>query len=484
MASRDSRTVIHLEWFNVTYRSVGTVVLTVLLLLGAGGGYWFYKLHYLPQAEAETAIDRAENRLGEAASLGSEGRHQEIVGGARLALDEARSEYMDRKYEHAQVAAIRSENLSAKAIGLARGSDPKTRMVRFYRIEGDVRVKPAGEFSWEPAKAKMTLQIGDQVKTSSSASAQLIYFDGTVTTIQPGSLLEIRDLYEDPVTMVRRVKEKLNWGEVKASTQKRNVRGSYHEVSTDKVAARTEDAGEFRVAYHRWHKTAEFDVFDGHVTVDARAKKESLVGGERIRAAEDGQLQQKESLPGVPRLLSPSDQRVFIYEDPQQEKITLSWEGVSGASRYHLTIADRALFAETLYDAERKETTAVINGVAPGSYYWRVAALSDKGVRGPFSSARRFRISSQQIRDHADTEAPELEISDFVAIGAMVIINGRTEPGANVWVDNEKIDVDDNGTFYAVIRLRKEGFNELQFLAQDTSGNETAMNRSAYVESF
>jgi hypothetical protein len=484
MASKDTRSLIQVEWFNVTYRSVGTVVLTALLALGSIGGYWFYRFQWLPRTEAGTAIDRADNRLGEAASLGSDGQQAEIVSGARLLLDEARSEFTGRKYETARVAAIRSENLSSKAIGLARGGDRKQRMVRFYRIEGDVRVKPAGEFSWEQAKAKMTLQIGDQVKTSSSASAQLIYFDGTITTIQPGSLLEIRDLYEDPVTMVRRVREKLNWGELKASTQKRNVRGSYHEVSTEQVSARTEDAGEFRVAYHRWNKTAEVDVFDGHLTVDARSRKESLVGGERIRAGEDGRLLQKESLPGVPRLLSPSDQRVFIYEDPQKEKITLSWEGVASASRYHLMIADRALFAETLYDAERKETTAVINGVAPGSYYWRVAALSEKGVQGPFSPARRFRISSQQIRDQADTEAPDLEISDFVAIGAMVIVNGRTEPGANVWVDNEKIDVDDSGTFYAVIRLRREGFNELQFVAQDSAGNETAMNRSAYVESF
>ena len=41
---------------------------------------------------------------------------------------------------------------------------------------------------------------------------------------------------------MRRVKQKVNFGEVEASTPKRNVRGSYHELSTEKVAARTEDA--------------------------------------------------------------------------------------------------------------------------------------------------------------------------------------------------------------------------------------------------
>ena len=53
----------------------------------------------------------------------------------------------------------------------------------------------------------------------------------------------------------------------------------------------------------------------------------------------------------------------------------------------------------------------------------------------------------------------------------MLILNGRTEPGALLWVDNEKVDVTDDGTFYAVIRLRKEGVNEVLLQAQDASGN-------------
>ena len=66
----------------------------------------------------------------------------------------------------------------------------------------------------------------------------------------------------------------------------------------------------------------------------------------------------------------------------------------------------------------------------------------------------------------------------------MVIVNGRTEPGSTLWIDNEKIDVDDDGTFYAVVRLRKEGLNEIRFVAQDTAGNETELVRSTYVEMY
>ena len=66
----------------------------------------------------------------------------------------------------------------------------------------------------------------------------------------------------------------------------------------------------------------------------------------------------------------------------------------------------------------------------------------------------------------------------------MVIINGRTEPGSTLWVDNEKVDVHDDGRFYTVVRLRKEGMNELKLRAQDNAGNEAALTRNAYVETF
>ena len=44
--------------------------------------------------------------------------------------------------------------------------------------------------------------------------------------------------------------------------------------------------------------------------------------------------------------------------------------------------------------------------------------------------------------------------------------------------------MDDSGTFYAVIRLRREGLNQLRFVAQDTAGNETELLRSAFVEVY
>jgi hypothetical protein len=484
MSARGSKSPIILDWFNVSYRSVILGVCCLVLLVGAAGGYWYYSSMVAPKTQASEAIHRATQKLAEIGGLEGDDRVQQARANARTALEEARSAFDSADYDVALQAALRSENLSIKALELVRGSGTGTTLVRFLRIEGDVKVKQAGEFSWEVANPKMLLRVGDQVKTSSTASAQLLYFDGSKTTIQPGSLLEIRNLFEDPVTKVRRVQEKLTWGVIEASTQKKNVEGSYHEVSTDVATARSEEEGEYRVAYDQDHKTAKFDVFQGKIEVASSDRRESLQSGERIQSASDGTLSAKELLPAVPRLISPSDQRVYVYDDPTSAELTVSWEPVKGAAQYRLSISDKTLFTSPLYDSRRVDTTAVINGVQPGAYYWKVAAISLSGVQGPFSEVRRFRVSSQKIRDKGDKTPPVLEITDSVLTGPMLIINGKTEPGALLWIDNEKTDVYDDGTFYAVIRLRKEGWNKIQFVSQDASGNETRLQHRAYVETY
>ena len=66
--------------------------------------------------------------------------------------------------------------------------------------------------------------------------------------------------------------------------------------------------------------------------------------------------------------------------------------------------------------------------------------------------------------DRDRIEPPKLAVYEFVHIGQMVIINGETEPGATLWIDNNKVEVYDDGSFNAVVRLRSEGLNELLLL--------------------
>jgi len=482
MPARRERPRIILDWFNVSYRSVVLAGLLAVGALVAGGWYLISYAPSKPRGEALDAIHRAQDKLDEASQYPAAERLDEVRGSARSALAEARDAFERSQWDDARIAAMRAENFAQKAIDMARGEGAVSQEVRIYRIEGDVRVKRAAEFNWEPADRKMTLRVGDQVKTAASGSVQLLYFDGTITTLNPGSLLEIRDVREDPATKVRHVTEKLNWGEVLAETQKRNVDGSFHEVATEKVSTRSDDAGRFRVAADRQSQAASVDVFEGHLQIDAGGRKEQVVSGERVKTDAAGALQAKELLPGVPRLVAPSEGKVFVHEDPANASTGLSWEAVPGAQRYRLVISNKALFASPLYDRDREEKSVTIAGIGAGDYYWKVACVSANGVLGPYSETRHFQVTTQQLRDKRDTTPPILEITDRVQTGPMLILNGRTEPGALLWVDNEKLDVYDDGTFYAVVRLRKEGVNEIQLVSQDAAGNTTKLTDRAYVD--
>src|SRR5206468_5607496 len=110
--------------------------------------------------------------------------------------------------------------------------------------------------------------------------------------------------------------------------------------------------------------------------------------------------------------------------------------------------------------------------------------VDGSGRASPFSAARKFRISTTAVRDRSDSVPPPLAIQDFIQNGPYVILNGKTEAGATLWVEGERIDVDDSGVFYAVVRLKKDGLNQVQVVAQDSAGNETRKALNAYVESY
>ena len=88
---------------------------------------------------------------------------------------------------------------------------------------------------------------------------------------------------------------------------------------------------------------------------------------------------------------------------------------------------------------------------------------------------------NQRIRnvehEASNVKDPSIEI---LAVSRAPMI----QPGATRWVDDQKIDLFENGSFNAVIRLRTEGVNDVRIVAQDTAGNETVVTRSAFVEIY
>lgn len=482
MGQANHKTPILLDWATISYRSIMRGVVYLVLLLALGGVFFYLRAarRATPEELALQEINRAE-RMYREAQAGADASFARVIESAGKILDSARLSYERKDFAEARAAAQQSQSFSQKIL---EGSAGESFTAKIYKYEGDVKIKRSRQFVWDDVSGNTALRVGDQIKTASNGSAQIIYFDGTITTINPGSLLEIRELFEDPTTKVRKVRERLNWGGVSASMPGANVAGSFHEVATESTTARAVDKSQFQVAYDAETRKTRTEVQSGSAEVQTGGRTMTLKPLERMEVSGEKVVSRVKLLP-APTLLDPTDQRVFLHDDPAAESTTLRWAKVAGGERYRLQIARTALFGELLLDkSDIRSTSVQIPGLQEGNYYWKVSAIDTGKVESHFSEIRKFKVASSRERRTDDSTPPPLDVVDFLPSGHLVIINGRTEPGAVLLVDGQKVDVYDDGAFTAVVRMKRDGPNEVEIVSQDGAGNTTRMRRSVYVESY
>jgi hypothetical protein len=482
MGQANHKTPILLDWATISYRSIMRGVVYLVLLLALGGVFFYLRAarRATPEELALQEINRAE-RMYREAQAGADASFARVIESAGKILDSARLSHERKDFAEARAAAQQSQSFSQKIL---EGSAGESFTAKIYKYEGDVKIKRSRQFVWDDVSGNTALRVGDQIKTASHGSAQIIYFDGTITTINPGSLLEIRELFEDPTTKVRKVREKLNWGGVSASMPGANVAGSFHEVATESTTARAVDKSQFQVAYDAETRKTRTEVQSGSAEVQTGGRTMTLKPLERMEVSGEQVVSRVKLLP-APTLLDPTDQRVFLHDDPAAESTTLRWAKVAGGERYRLQIARTALFGELLLDkSDIRSTSVQIPGLQEGNYYWKVSAIDTGKVESHFSEIRKFKVASSRERRTDDSTPPSLDVVDFLPSGHLVIINGRTEPGAVLLVDGQKVDVYDDGAFTAVVRMKRDGPNEVEIVSQDGAGNTTRMRRSVYVESY
>jgi len=477
---------ILLDWFTIRYRTLVTIIFAVLLLGGVGAYYAYVKFFYegSPKADAREAINHAEETLSRADPVMELESANELKRTAQRLLAEARRQYDAANYQDARKAAVESNLNSEKAISMSRGES--SREVQLYKVEGDVKVKRARELIWMQAEQGFALSVGDQIKTSSRSSAQIIYFNGTITTIRPGSLLEIKALYDDPATKIQQVRERLREGRIAASTQE-GVEGSYHEVSTQNSVATSSNRSDFEVSFDKEGSTTKVEVHAGEATLSAGSAARKV----KIGAYETASVNAKAVVTEITKIVPapvpsmPPDQKIFLSKGGQTPSVELAWDEVQGASRYRLQISSQPLFASPEVDLPAVQTTtATLPNVQEGGYYWRVSAVMGDGRVSLFSTPRRFKVMSAQVAQHGDVAPPALRVDDFLVFASQVIIRGHTEPGALLTVEGHKVDVYDDGSFTTVVPLRRAGVNHVIFVAQDMAGNESRLDRTAHVDAY
>ncbi len=471
------RSPVVVEWVYIRYRTV-MMLAGALLVLAAGGIWWWSSgKSEITEAQAAQRIAAAEQAVEQAASAVPSA---DALPAARENLGQAHVQFGRRDFAAALSSAVTAEDIARDVLAARHaGTDTGARIVR---LEGDVKLKRAGQFLWEGATEHDQLKSGDQIRTGGSGSAQLVYFDGTMTTVSAGTLLEIRELYRDQTRKTQRVAERIEFGGVQAQTQDNEGFDSEHVVTTEDTSVHSRHASEFQVRHDADRKSSEVVAHRGALTL-------SITGGADVQVAENsrltiagGQVVEKAALLDAPRLSTPADQRTFLA--PGESLVSMGWGPIEKAAAYRVQVSDRPMFSPLL--EERRVDAAALTFAAPrpGTYFWRVVAIDRDGHDGLWSESRKFRIATEGLKDPDDRTPPPLSVTEIMVVGTNAIVSGRSEPGALVWVDGERVDVREDGRFTTVVALRQDGENRIRFVAQDAAGNEVRKTGSAFLDAF
>ena len=327
-------------------------------------------------------------------------------------------------------------------------------------VKGGVQVKANGTPDWIAAQLGMDLAAGDLVRTVPGAAAEISFSDGFVLKLAPDSLLAVE------------ATPRLRFGEL-AFKAERMAAGSQPDLSAPKFGWKAlpeapeapagsisaENSGRGRVEQHR----------GGGVVETQQGQRLVLGPNERVAVDSDGHAGDRVRLLPAPVLVAPTHQAALTYEQPAKTTTALAWSSVPGAFRYHVVVDDDGWFTEPLHDrADVTDTVLEMRGLPPGKYYWRVASIDEKGIQGAFADFAGFTVAEV-------APGPLLTIDAIEVRKSVLMLKGRTEVGASVTVNGQKLEVLGDGSFIEYITLAGGGAQRLVIRAEAAQGRVTTV---------
>lgn len=466
-----------IDWFVIPIERIRQLGIILAVLAVAGGvGYFLYsRSRRSPEEKARTEIATASQLLDRATAAAGAARPGSHLAQARDALKSAQKALADARYDEAFRSAVESQSYARRALGGA-GTE-ETGDASFISIEGDVSMQSAGRSTFEPARQRQALFEGDFVKTGRNGSAEIMFADGTLYTLRPGSLFEVHrpSLSESAGSQVKIVSGVINV----------YTAGSTSKVGTDAVTADVDRDSRAALDVAQGERT-EVTTFRGRTTVSTGKQTVVLSEREKVSAgAKTGEISNKVELPEAPQPLLPADNR--IYDLKTGDQIDLRWAAVPTAARYRLQISRSRLFVPDAIEVDldnRVETYAVVRVSREGAYFWRVATITRDGVASDWSAVRRFKMLAEMPKAGANAPPPPLTVSQPQQMGNLFLVFGKTDPAATVTVNGETADVDPDGSFRKTVTIDRDGYAMLIVKAADASGNETVRRIRVFVESL
>jgi len=471
--------VIELDWVVIKINTIGKIAAVALtaVLAAALLVLVHYRMNPTPDVAARRAIRRAEKsqQRAENTTLPA-GWTGEVVQAGRQ-LDEAKAAYGDESFEEALDLAEAARTRFAALAGA--GTTSTVGEGQFHSIDGHVTIQHTGQSGWDVARARMPVFNGDFVKTGRRGTAEILFSDGTLFHVAPNSLLEIHH--------GNRISS--DSGAVKMVVGKINVSTGHSSsiVTTDSIETRIER--DSRVAVNVGPEYAETIVsnFSGRAVLKNESGEEiRLVTLQQVSATSEGAFSEQRPIPKPPQPMVPVNNAAFDIQG--NTIIDLRWVRTSDTQGVRLQVSRSKTFPSTNLDVDSPIITgdgAQLQAIHPGTYFWRLAGVHDDDIISEWSTAHRFLIhSAEHRRVIHDTDPPKLTVAPVRQLGHLFIVEGTTELGATITINDAQVETDNKGRFRRSVEVHRIGWNDIIIRSTDPAGNQISRRERVFLEDY
>lgn len=337
-------------------------------------------------------------------------------------------------------------------------------------LRPSVRTRGVGKIAWDLARSGLDLCSGDGVQTSDAGRALLSFAEDQLE-LEENTLMVLGSAEVTSGTLVPRSVSVRGFTLLEGALTARVKDGGSGSVTLAmpqgvaviEGSARSTPA-EVRVSVQP-DRSSVVAVVTGGATVRAGERQVALKAGQQSRIESGGQLRDPKPMPEPPSLEEPAEARAFPYLD-LPPRVSFRWSESRGVEEWRLRIARDEAFRDVEVDETTRAPALEWGRLKPGTYYWRVAAVSE-GLEGMPSETRRLTVQRE-------THPLSLTVQPLPrrVEGLSCVVQGTVDRRATVYVMGRQIEVRGDGSFVAEIQLAP-GANVVLVEAVDAAGGST-----------
>ena len=322
--------------------------------------------------------------------------------------------------------------------------------------------------SWATSSKGDLYKESDGVKTGFESFAKLDFADGSFVMVNPETIALIKRSSIDKLSNASETEVQITSGGLIASLSAKSKQQSNFIVK----AAETETIVK---SSKFWAKKDDKDVvsfsnYDGDAVVKAGSKAVAL-------KKDEGTIVVKGKEPILPVKLLPSPKLTWAGSDSItfDPSIQLHWNRIPNALYYEIDTSPSSDFSYGILTFTSKVNSIDLKGLEEGTSYIRLRAYDALGLRGTDSPNYR-------ILKNRDDQAPAIffkngnELFYFTKLNEYSL-DGITEPGSIVTVNNVPIEVKATGEFSYKLILQTNQTDVL-VKAVDRSNNKTSVKKT------